>query len=139
MGVSIMQRSVMRKIDVTDFDYPWRWDEHYIAIVYAETEESIVVEPNVYLDLREYKASSSTGYDCQFTQWHIVVNIDGEITDMWKVLRLLGDNSVFVSPEYPPDFINPAWYDIPDAEQRAIVEKEIAFWFEEIRHPKTGV
>ena len=114
------------------------WDEHYIAIVYAETEAEITVQPSLYLDLREYKASSSTGYECQFTQWHIVVNANGEITDIWKVFKLLMDESVFVSPDYPVGFINPAWYEIPDEEQRAIVEKEIAFWLEEIRHPKLG-
>lgn len=138
-GASCIQRSVEREVDVSKLNFPWRWDRHYLAVLYVKTKTGISVEPNIYLDLREYKAAVSTGYKCRFIHFNTVIDVDGKMATGWRIFKLLTKDDTFVSPIYPPGFLNPEWRNVPESEQKAIIDKELEFWLEIIRNPKKAV
>lgn len=129
----LFQIGIDQEVDISKFDYKWIWHKHYAAVVAYKQNGKVCSTGGLWLDVRYYKAlSSSDGYS--YVQWALIdEDGDGQVDKVEKSFRVFYEDGTMVGLRYPEGFIDQGWYEATKEEGQALYNKEVKFWIDKFK------
>lgn len=131
-NIQIVERQIIKKVDITKHGFKWRWDIHMASTTLLIKDGKVDTCKGLWLDVFEWQKLSRKDLS-QFIQWHLVDDDgDSKPEDGWRNFFLHHEEVGRFSPKYPDGLLNMEWFRPPESAMQDRYDSEVVFWKQEI-------
>jgi hypothetical protein len=117
---------IREEVNISGFDYKFRWDLHYAEIGYRKEY--------FFITVRYYQEFTTPGHG--FEEWSYTDTYKDGIIDHFERVYKITVNNIFIEPYYPVELMNKKWFSPSKEKQMEVLEQELDFWLSKVKGEK---